>query len=317
MKSRESFPRGWTNLAVVGIGLFLSACQPGSEGSLEPGEGGEKPRVFAVNYPLAWLAERLGGEEIEVVFPVPGNVDPAWWEPEIEEIQAIQAADLILLNGADYARWTLRNSLPELRVVITTAALSDRLIEVPDAITHSHGGEGEHSHAVLAAETWTDPLLAIEQARAIRLALESRLKLPPARLEENLSRLSEELRQLDDSFAKAFAATPVRWTASRPGFSYLGRRYGLDLEFANNWSADEVPGEKDWERFAGKLAGAATETVMLWDAEPLPAVRDRLREMGIEVLVFETGANRPESGDYLALMRRNLERLREGGDRPR
>jgi hypothetical protein len=37
--------------------------------------------------------------------------------PDTETIAAYQAADLILINGADYAKWTTKVSLPRSRLV--------------------------------------------------------------------------------------------------------------------------------------------------------------------------------------------------------
>ena len=56
--------------------------------------------VYVVNYPLKDFAERLGGDHVRVAFPVPADVDPAHWNPDLVDIAAFQTADLILLNGA-------------------------------------------------------------------------------------------------------------------------------------------------------------------------------------------------------------------------
>ena len=76
----------------------------------------DKPVIAAVNYPLAYFAERLGGDAVEVLFPVPADRDPAFWRPKLAEIAAIQQADVIALNGAGYAGWTTKASLPRSRV---------------------------------------------------------------------------------------------------------------------------------------------------------------------------------------------------------
>ena len=69
-------------------------------------------KVFAVNYPLSYFAERIGGDFIEIYYPIPRDVDPAFWEPTTEEILKIQQMDVILLNGADYAKWTKKLVCP-------------------------------------------------------------------------------------------------------------------------------------------------------------------------------------------------------------
>ena len=61
--------------------------------------------VYTVNYPLAYFAERIGGGGVTVEFPAPEEIDPAFWKPAPEIIAAYQTADVILLNGAGFARW--------------------------------------------------------------------------------------------------------------------------------------------------------------------------------------------------------------------
>ena len=96
------------------------------------------------------------------------------WSPGPEVVTAYQAADLILLNGAGYAGWVSRVSLPEGKLIDTSASFADRYLTVAEAVTHSHGPEGEHAHEATAFTTWLDPTLALEQAGAIHAALATR-----------------------------------------------------------------------------------------------------------------------------------------------
>jgi zinc transport system substrate-binding protein len=59
--------------------------------------------AYVVNYPLKYFAERIAGDHAKVVFPAPSEGDPAYWMPDAETVAAYQKADLILLNGANYA----------------------------------------------------------------------------------------------------------------------------------------------------------------------------------------------------------------------
>ena len=61
-------------------------------------------KIYVVNYPLQYFAERIGGDKVDVFFPAPSDVDPAFWTPGREVVRQYQQADLILLNGADYAK---------------------------------------------------------------------------------------------------------------------------------------------------------------------------------------------------------------------
>ena len=102
------------DLASTLLCLVPIACGPSESpvAGTEKSPPGEKLSVYTVNYPLAYFAERIGGDLVEVSFPAPADADPANWSPDAGTVAAYQAADLILLNGAGYARWTARASLP-------------------------------------------------------------------------------------------------------------------------------------------------------------------------------------------------------------
>ena len=135
-------------------------------GSLNPTWAQERPLVVTVNYPIQYFASRLVEDDAEVRFPVPEGIDPSFWRPTIADISSIQSADLILLNGAGFATWIDRVSLPRSKTVDTSAEVRDRFIST-ETITHSHGDGGEHSHEGIASYIWLDPSIAIAQAEAI------------------------------------------------------------------------------------------------------------------------------------------------------
>jgi zinc transport system substrate-binding protein len=117
--------------------------------------------VYVVNYPLQYFAEQIGGPDVRVVFPAPADGDPVFWKPSPEQIAAYQKADLILLNGASYAKWVAHVSLPASRMVDTSASFTDQFIPLEDQVTHSHGMSGKHEHDDVAFTTWLDPQQAI------------------------------------------------------------------------------------------------------------------------------------------------------------
>jgi zinc transport system substrate-binding protein len=264
--------------------------------------------VYAVNYPLAYFARRIGGTSVEVVFPVPRDVDPAHWDPTAKDITAVQSANLILLNGADYAKWTLRTTLPWSRTVVTTRDVEDQLIEVPDAVTHSHGPEGDHTHAALASETWLDPQLAIAQAQVVREELENLVPDASDSIKANFDALVNDLQHLDEQLNAAFSGASGIWTAADMAFSYLGRRYSVDLPVMH-WDPGTAPTREQWEKFEQLRAGRSPSW-MIWPDDPIPQTVDRLHDLGVGVIVFHPAARQPETGDYLSVMQDNVERLR-------
>ena len=297
------------------LGFFLSsmllACaqeEPGASAAAAETAVSQTLKVYTVNYPVAYFAERIAGDRARVSFPAPHDVDPANWSPDARTIVEYQQADLIVLNGAGYAAWVANAALPRSRFVNTTSALTDRLIPIDDAVTHSHGPSAEHSHGSTAFTTWLDLEIAIEQARSI---LEGLLRVRPAHEVEFLQAFTEleaEFRAVDEDLvtaAKNLGDRPVLY--SHPVYQYLQRRYGLNGVFVH-WEPDAMPEDVLWDELRATLQEHAAR-VMIWEAEPLLATKQRLAEMGIECVVFQTGGNRPATGDWLDLMRQGVAAL--------
>ena len=288
--------------------LLLAGCQPAEESAVgnEP-DAAQTPVVFTVNYPLAWIAERIGGSAIEVVFPAPAGVDPAHWQPDVETVLAYQGADRVLLNGAGYAAWILSASLSPGRLVDTSAQLGERLVPA-GTVTHSHGPGGDHDHGDLASHTWLDPTLASAQADAVADSLTG---LIPGRREENMrgkAGLASDLGVLDEALAKAFGGWREAGVLySHPVYQYLDARYALDGR-SLVWEPGEGPGESGWRELE-RLLAQRRATVMIWEDTPLATTAETLQALGIQSVVFRTGAARPADGDYLDLMNDNLKRI--------
>ena len=292
---------------------IAASCGDGADrargGGTSPGDQGPPPlSVYVVSYPLASFAERIGGSEVSVTFPAPADGDPALWSPDAETVAGYQGADLILLNGADYAKWVARASLPGARLVDTSVTYEDRLIPLEEAVTHTHGPEGEHAHTGVAFTTWLDPTLAIEQARAIAGAFEKARPAAAADFQEGLALLEADLGALDtrlEAVAKAFGDRPVLF--SHPVYQYLERRYRLNGRSVH-WEPDVEPSAREWRRFEALLEEHPARW-MVWEGEPLAPVRARLEELGVTSVVFDPCGNAPESGDFVSAMGANVERL--------
>lgn len=266
--------------------------------------------IHAVNYPLAYLAERIAGDAARVTLPVPRDVDPAFWRPPVEAIGAFQRADVLVLNGAGYARWTGYATLSRWRSVDTTAGLRDQLIPLDGEATHSHGPEGEHAHGSVAFTTWLDLDLAAEQAGAIASALSRRRPAHAQAFERRLAVVQAELHELDRALRDGLATvSDRRLIGSHPVYQYLARRYGLEIESVH-FEPDAEPGEAEWQAL-DRLLGDHPTRIMIWEAEPLPEVAERLELSGVRSIVYAPCANVPVEGDFLTVMRANVERLLE------
>jgi zinc transport system substrate-binding protein len=289
---------------------ILIGCGGGNPGA--PIEIVEEPTrelvIYTVNYPLAYFAERIGNDLVEVHFPAPANEDPAFWSPDADTIAAFQGADLILLNGAGYAKWAERAALPSSRVVNTSEGIADRFLPLEDTVTHSHGPEGEHEHGGYAFTTWLDPELATQQAQTIAAAIALQRPEQESSIQRRMDSLKRDLVDLDSRLgvaAETLGNEPLLF--SHPVYQYLMSRYGLNAVEVH-WEPDETPDGHAWDHL-GELQKSHPAKWMLWEGEPLEETVADLETIGISSAVFNPCGNRPDEGDYLTVMATNAAAL--------
>ena len=263
------------------------------------------PKILTVNYPLMYMAQRIQGDVGEVRFPAPKNIDPAYWDPGVVGAAEYQEADLVLLNGAGYAKWTSRYSLPMMKVINTSRSFEDKYVYMEEVITHSHGPEGEHAHEALAFTTWIDFSLADQQAQVV---LKGLIRIQPERkseLEKNYKQLSADLSTLDKDLKNHLQSHKTQnFIASHPVYDYLGAGYDLKIKSVH-WEPGRQPRDSEWDKLKAILKEHPSD-YMIWEGQPLESVEAKLKELGLEVIVFETCSNKPATGDFLSIMRQNV-----------
>jgi len=268
-----------------------------------------KPQVYVVNYPLQYFTERIAGDTVDVVFPAPPGVDPAYWVPSREIIKKYQNTDLIIINGADYAKWLKFTSLPGSKIINTSRSFTDSYIVIKDSATHSHGPEGEHAHADYAFTTWIDPLLAIKQAETIKIALDKLLPDYKNNFQANFDKLKADLLEINMELSAIFKLDPDKpLLVSHPVYQYLGARYNLDI-VSLHLEPEELPDSKQMSGLENLLNNQKYRWI-IWEDKPIQGTVSLLKNSGVSSVVFNPSANKPDNGDYLSVMKLNISNLR-------
>ena len=91
-------------------------------------------------------------------------------------------------------------------------------------------------------------------------------------------------------------------------YQYLARRYGLNLK-AVMWEPETVPDEAQWQALSALLQEHPAKW-MIWEGQPSPVSVQRLREMGVDSLVYDSCANIPDRGDFMDVMQENINNLK-------
>ncbi len=304
--------------AVTALGLgTLSACA----GDSAAAGNTDKFDVVASFYPMAFLAERIGGEHVNVTsLTQPGQ------EPHDLEISAKQTAQLQESDAALYLTG-LQPSVDEaigqaeLKTKIDAAQLTS-LETHADEDGHEHGHEDEHAddhgHAHEAGKNphvWLDPVKYAEVAEGVGAAFAKADPDHAADYRKNAEALVGELGDLDARFEAGLKnrATDV-FITTHAAFGHLAERYGLTEEAINGLDPESEPSGarvKELERIA-KADGVTTvfyETLVSDRTAKTLASDAGLKTDVLDPLEGITDASRGD--DYFQVMEANLAALRK------
>jgi zinc transport system substrate-binding protein len=260
MNVRRQHISGVAVAAVTALGLgTLSACSSGSAAAA--GDG--KFEVVASFYPMAYLAEQIGGGHVHVTsLTQPGQ------EPHDLEISAQQTARLQESDAVLY----LKNLQPSVDDAVAQSPVKTKIDAASLTSMEKHGNEvGGHaaSHDTsknadlsgLDPHIWLDPVRYAQVAQGVGAALEKADPKNAADYKKNTAALVKKLDDLDTRFKDGLANTRTKvFITTHAAFGYLAERYGLTEEAINGLDPESEPSVarvKDLEQMA-KADGVTT-----------------------------------------------------------
>lgn len=315
MNSRQRwFVVGATLVVVAALGGTLAYSLVSPSGATPDRLG-----IVATFYPLAYFAERIGGQHVQVQSLLRDNADLHSVDLSPGDIAAVQEADLFVYNGADLEPWVEEDLLPaidttRLRVVEATAAAGDQLIERKE-----DGHEEGHEHGDVDPHTWIDPVLARIEAEAIFQALSEVDPGNASAYAAGAASLLARLETIADAYTSGLAS-PAHDAiiVAHDAFSYLGHRHGFDVIGVIGLSADEQPSTTYLSEIVDTMVDRGIFTLFVtpvYSDEYIQALKGTLEaETGepVSVLPLYILTGPVEEMDYLDQMEANLENLKVG-----
>lgn len=203
-----------------------------------------KLNVIATFYPLAFLSQEIGGDQIQVIKLVPSNTEIHGWEPSASDIMSAEDADVIIYNGAGLDHWIEDDILTALsntktRIIVETTLNLDLIANEEEE--HEEESE-EHNHGLYDPHTWVSPYMAKLQAEKIYNALVQADPDHESYYTERWLLLEDKLEHLDTDFSTMLSnAKKEDIFVSHGAFGYLAYRYGFEQHSVIGLSADEQP----------------------------------------------------------------------------
>ncbi|MFC8090942.1 metal ABC transporter substrate-binding protein [Streptomyces sp. NPDC057301] len=314
MNVRRHHISGLALAAVTALGIgTLSAC---SSDSAAAGNT-DKFDVVASFYPMAFLAEQIGGDHVNV-----SSLTEPGQEPHDLEISAQQRAQLEDSDAALYLKG-LQPSVDEtveqsgLKTKIDAATLTK--LEDHGDVEHEHAGEHseeEHSeeegHA-LDPHVWLDPVKYAEIAKGVGAAFEKADPDHAADYKKNTDALVTKLDGLNTQFADGLKDTRTKvFFTNHAAFTYLAERYGLTQEAIAGVDPDSEPSPARIKELQKEAKADGVTTVFYETLVSDKTAKTLADDAGLKTDVLdplEGITDKSKGDDYFQVMEANLKAL--------
>jgi zinc transport system substrate-binding protein len=196
-------------IPLLSIGLWTSDTSV----LIEKAEGQSKIVAIASFYPLYEFTKELGGDKVDVSLLVPKGVEPHNWEPTIRDIQRIEQADVIIINGNGFENWV--DKIDSSKITIINSGRSFGWLTSESALPVDFHYWLNPISAKLQTNTIADGLIEIDPENADYY--KNRKKAYGLKLDELHLKIKTELGECKKDFV-----------AFHDAFSYFAHEYDLN-----------------------------------------------------------------------------------------
>jgi zinc transport system substrate-binding protein len=265
--------------------LVMAAAVAACGGDSDGGSSGETS-VVAAFYPLAYAAEQIGGDSVDVTNLTPPGTEPHDVELSVRDVETVRSADVVFYLGEGFQ--------PAL----------ERAVD---------GADGETVDLLQSVEVrGNDPHVWLDPLRYDQLAGE---------IGDVLGRPStsfvQRLATLDADFRRGLVRCERREiVTSHDAFGYLADRYGLKQIPITGISPEAEPTPRALERVIDQVRESGATTVF-FETLLSPRIAETVaRETGARTAVLNpleglTEDELARGENYFSVMRENLATLRK------
>jgi zinc transport system substrate-binding protein len=280
--------------ALLFVVLVLAGCG-GNDSSSER-------EIVAAFYPLAWVAEQVAGDDVEVVNLTPPGAEPHDLELSARDVERVHEAAVVLYLG---------RFMPALDDAVEDHENAVDLLgrEALRVVTDAHGHEGEDAGGPqLDPHVWLDPQRLAGLAREIATAFGDA---------EAADDVVAELERLDEEYRAGLADCERREiVTSHAAFGYLADAYDLEQIALTGISPEAEPSPRALEELVDEVREHDATTVFFETLVSPRLAETVAREAGAETAALDPVEGLSEEAlddgaDYLSVMRENLEVLRD------
>lgn len=338
MKKNSALTRSLGTIAAAA--LALSACSADSTEGTD-NSSGDQLSVTTAFYPLAFLVEEIGGEQVNITDLTPPGSDAHGVELAPRDIADLQKSDLVIylktlspaiddaVASADLSNVLNVGDHVEL---LTTDHLEESTGESASESDHDHGEDDEHAendehpehddhdhaehdHGIYDPHFWTDPG---RMALASEIIADSLAEADPDNAEEYKERakaLSKRLNELAGKYESTFSPSQcdaTQFIVTHKAFGYMAHEYGLTQIGIAGIDPDLEPSPARIAEIKAVVDENQLNTIFTTNDGETKVANAVAEETGAKAALLDSAATQIDANkDYIQVMEDNLDALAE------
>ena len=286
--------------AVLLAGIALAGSVVGCAATGPASEESGRPTVLAAFYPLAFVAEQIGGPEVSVTNLTTPGVEPHDLELTPRQVAAIADADLVIY---------VKGFQPAVDEAVEQSA--GRTLEVASVVplTSTPGsGTDRDPHF------WLDPTKLAQLVDPVSEQLAAADPSHASTFAEQADALKSKLAELDGEYRSGLglcARTEI--VTAHAAFGYLAARYRLEQIPIAGLSPDQEPAPERIQQIQQLVQQRGITTIFFERLLSADLAETIARDTGATAALLDPieGITDTATNDYFTVMRANLAALRK------
>jgi len=288
-----------TRIAIISIAVIIPlssfAVLNSSQSMILDGPKINEQKVVAIAsfFSLYEFTKEIGREKVDVTLLVPSGVEPHDWEPTIKDLQLLQQADVIIINGIGFENWidNIGSINSDVKVVDTSIGIS--ILESDPHI-------------------WLNPVMAQKQVENIVDSLSKVDPLNEKYYKQNGISYIKKLEELDNKISYELSSCKKDFIAFHDAFSYFANQYDLNQHTVlKSNEPHEEPTSKSLENIINLARDLDSNVIFTEEAVDKRTSQVIANEIGGKVLTLSPLEIGDSQIDYIKKMEENLLHLKE------
>lgn len=259
----------------------------------EPKINEQKVVAITSFFPLYDFSKEIGGEKVDVTLLVPSGVEPHDWEPTVKDLQRIQQADVIIINGIGFENW-----IDDIDTVNSDVEVVDTSIGISTLENDPH--------------IWLNPVMAKKQVENIVDSLSKVDPLNEKYYKQNGISYIKKLEKLDNKISDELLSCKKDFIAFHDSFSYFANQYDLNQHtILKSNEPHEEPTSKSLENIINLARDLGSNVIFTEEAVDKRTSQVIANEIGGNVLTLSPLEIGDSQTNYFKKMEENLSHLKE------